>query len=100
VLGGNLQQARYLRRSRKVRELHTSLLSVIENILHRGGRSGVFRKGVDAAELYITIAALGFLSFSNVPTLSTIFCRDFNSEPARQRRLRHTIDVILGYLRP
>ena len=100
VLGENPQRARYLRRSRKVRELHTSLLGVIENILERGRRSGVFRKGVDAAELYITIAALGFFYFSNVHTLSTIFGRDFNSGPARRKHLRHTVNVILGYLRP
>jgi TetR/AcrR family transcriptional regulator len=100
LLSENLQRARYLRRSRKVRELHTSLLGVIEDILQRGRSSGLFRNGVDAAELYITIAALGFFYFSNVHTLSAIFGRDFNSEPARRQHLRHTVDVILGYLRP
>jgi AcrR family transcriptional regulator len=100
LLGENLQRARYLRRSRKVRELHTSLLDVIQDILPRGHKSGVFRGGVDAAELYITIAALGFFYFSNVHTLSAIFGRDFNAEPARRKHLRHTVDVILGYLRP
>jgi TetR/AcrR family transcriptional regulator len=100
LLGENLQQARYLRKSRKVRELHTSLLGVIEDILTRGRKTGMFRSGVDAAELYITIAALGFFYFSNVHTLSAIFGRDFNSEPARRQHLRHTVNVILGYLRP
>ena len=100
LLGENLQRARYLRRSRKVRELHTSLLDVIEDILARGRSSGVFRGGVDAAELYITIAALGFFYFSNIHTLSAIFGRDFNSAPARRQHLRHTVEVILGYLRP
>jgi TetR/AcrR family transcriptional regulator len=100
LLGENLHQARYLRRSRKVRELHTSLLDVIGDILERGRRLGVFRNGVDPAELYITIAALGFFYFSNVHTLSTIFGRDFNSAAARAQHLRHATDVILGYLRP
>lgn len=100
LLGENLHQARYLRRSRKVRELHTSLLDVIGDILERGRRLGVFRNGVDPAELYITIAALGFFYFSNVHTLSTIFGRDFNSAVARAQHLRHATDVILGYLRP
>jgi TetR/AcrR family transcriptional regulator len=100
LLSENLQRARYLRRSRKVRELHTSLLDVIEDILQRGRKTGVFRSGVDAAELYITIAALGFFYFSNVHTLTAIFGRDFNSEAARRQHLRHTVNVILGYLRP
>jgi len=100
LVGENLQHARYLRRSKKVQEVHTSLLDVIRDLLERGRRSGVFRSGVDAAELYITIAALGFFYFSNVHTLSVIFGRDFNAPLARQQHLRHTEEVILGYLRP
>ena len=100
LVGENLQRARYLRRSKKIREAHTSLLDVIEDLLDRGRRSGVFRSGVDAAELYITIAALGFFYFSNLHTLSVIFARDFDAPSARQAHLRHTVDVILGYLRP
>jgi TetR/AcrR family transcriptional regulator len=100
LLGENLHGARYLRRSRKVRELHTSLLDLIGDILNRGRRLGEFRNGVDPAELYITIAALGFFYFSNVHTLSTIFGRDFNSAGARQQHLKHTTNVVLGYLRP
>lgn len=100
LLGENLHRARYLRRSRKVRELHTSLLDLIGDILDRGRRLGVFRNGVDPAELYITIAALGFFYFSNVHTLSTIFGRDFNSPAARQQHLKHATNVVLGYLRP
>ena len=98
--GENLHRARYLRRSRKIRELHTSLLDDIGELLKRGRRSGAFRKGVDAAELYIAIAALGFFYFSNIHTLSTIFGRDFSSAAARQKHLAHATKVILGYLRP
>lgn len=100
LLGENLHRARYLRRSRKVRELHTSLLDVIADLLRRGHRAGVFRRGVDPAEFYITIAALGFFYFSNIHTLSTIFGRDFNSAGARHRHLQHVLDVVMGFLRP
>jgi TetR/AcrR family transcriptional regulator len=100
LLGENLHRARYLRRSHKVRELHTSLLGVIADLLKRGHRAGVFRNGVDPAELYITIAALGFFYFSNIHTLSTIFARDFDSAAARRRHLKHAINVVLGFLRP
>lgn len=100
LIGENLHRARYLRQSRKVREMHSSLLEVIADLLTRGHRAGVFRSGVDPAELYITIAALGFFYFSNVHTLSTIFGRDLNSAPARRRHLLHVHNVILGFLRP
>jgi TetR/AcrR family transcriptional regulator len=100
LLGENLHRAKYLRRSRKVREMHTSLLDVIADLLGRGHRSGVFRGDIDPAELYITIAALGFFYFSNIHTLSTIFGRNFNSPAARRRHSRHVLNVILGFLRP
>jgi AcrR family transcriptional regulator len=100
LIGENLHRAKYLRRSRKVRELHTSLLGVIADLLERGRRSGVFRTGVDPAELYITIAALAFFYFSNLHTLSTIFGRNFDSTAARRRHLDHAINVVQGFLRP
>ncbi len=100
LLGENMNRARFLRRSSQVRELHTTLLDVIGDLLTRGHRAGVFRKGVDPAELYITIAALGFFYFSNVHTLSTIFSRNFNSATAREQHIEHAIKVVLGYLRP
>jgi AcrR family transcriptional regulator len=96
----NLHQARHLRRSRKIRDMHTSLLDVLADLLERGRRAGVFRGGVDPAELYITIAALGVFYFSNIHTLSTIFGRDFAAAAARRQHLRHATNVILAFLRP
>ncbi len=100
LLTENVHRARYLRRSRKVRALHTSLLDVIGDLLARGRNAGIFRKGVDAAELYITIAALSFFYFSNIHTLSTIFGRNFNAAAARRKHRKHVVNVVLGFLRP
>jgi hypothetical protein len=73
---------------------------VIRDLLKRGEREGVFRKGVDPVELYITIAALGMFYFSNAYTLSTIFGRNLLSPRNQKARLDHSIEVVLGYLRP
>ena len=100
LLGENLHRARYLRRSRKIRDMHSSLLDVIAGLLERGRRAGVFRAGIDPAELYITIAALGFFYFSNLHTLSTIFGRPLDSPASRRQHLRHATQVVLGFLRP
>lgn len=100
LIGENLNRARHLRRSRKIRELHLSLLQVIADLLERGRRAGVFRAGIDPAELYISIAALGFFYFSNAHTLSVIFNRDLTAPAARRRHSRHAVEVVLGFLRP
>ena len=78
----NLHRARYLRKSRKVRELHSPFVALIDGILRRGVAAGVFRPGLDAVELYITIAAVGYFYLSNNWTLSAIFGRALGSDAA------------------
>lgn len=96
----NLHQGRHLKRSMRVSELHSPLLQTIRRVLERGARAGVFRRGVDAMQLYISIAALGYFYLSNRHTLSAIFKRDLGAPRHRQARLAHMTDVVLGYLRP
>ena len=71
---------------------------MLEDLLARGQRSGVFRRGVDAVQLYISIAALGYFYLSNNHTLSTIFGRDLMRPQALQQRLTHMTDLVLVYL--
>lgn len=96
----NLHRASYLRNSKKIQQLYSPLLAVIRDLLERGERDGVFRRGVDPVELYTTIAALGMFYFSNAHTLSTIFGRNLLNPKNQKARLDHSIDVVLGYLRP
>jgi len=96
----NLHRAAYLKRSKKIRELHSPLVDIIDDLLQRGAKTKVFRKGVDPVELYISIAALGFFYLSNRYTLSTIFGRDLTAPENIKARGLHLVDVVLGYLRP
>ncbi len=96
----NLHQARHLKRSSKIREMHSPLIDMISDLLRRGAKAKVFRNDVDPVQLYISIAALGFFYFSNRHTLSTIFGRDLMAEKNLEARSMHIMDVVLGYLRP
>jgi TetR/AcrR family transcriptional regulator len=95
----NLHRARHLRRSKKVRELHSPFVAMIGDILKRGVAKGVFRPGLDPVDLYITIAAVGYFYLSNNWTLSAIFGRDLGSDAACRQRKRHNVDVILSAIR-
>lgn len=95
----NLHKAAYLRRSKRIRELHSPLVGMISALLERGETAHVFRAGVDPVQLYVTIAALGFFYLSNVHTLSTIFGRDLSARASIEARGQHIVDVVLGYLR-
>jgi len=96
----NLHKAAYLKRSKKIRELHSPLVGMIDDLLQRGAKAKVFRKDVDPVELYISIAALGFFYLSNRHTLSTIFGRDLTAPENIKARGQHLAAVVLGYLRP
>jgi len=96
----NFNRARYLKSSRRIRELHSPLIGIISQLLERGAREGVFRAGIDPVQLYITIASLGFFYLSNRHTLSTIFGRDLNARAALEERGRHVVEVVFDYLAP
>ena len=95
----NLHKGRHVRRSRRVREMNSPLIESLHGILRRGEREGVFRRGVDPVQLYISIAGEGYFYLSNRYTLSRIFSRDLMSPRALRQRARHMTDMILNALR-
>lgn len=94
----NLHEARHVRASVEVRKMRAPFLKMMGAILDNGVREGVFRKGVDPAQLYITIAGLSYFYLSNQYTLSVLFGRSLLSARARRERLKHILDVVLAYL--
>ena len=96
----NLHRSAYLKKSKRIRDLHSPLVGMIADLLERGARQKVFRKGIDPVDLYITIAALGFFYMSNRHTLSTIFGRDLATPANLETRGRHIVEVVLAYLEP
>jgi len=95
----NLYAAEHIKRSKKIKDMHSPLVDRVQELLLRGQQSGEFRGNVDPIQLYITIASLGYFYHSNAATLSTIFDQNLTSPKAFQRRLDHAIDVVLGYLK-
>jgi len=94
----NLHRARHLEESKRAREMNSPLIEMLAEILERGRKDGSFRGGVDPLQLYVSIAGLSYFYLSNSHTLSAIFGRDLLSAKAKNERLAHMCDVILGYL--
>ncbi|HSV19871.1 MAG TPA: TetR/AcrR family transcriptional regulator [Casimicrobiaceae bacterium] len=95
----NLHRGSHLRRSRNVRSMNSPVIETLGEVLARGAREGIFRTGVDALQLYISIAALSYFYLGNHHTLTAVFGRDLAAPRARRARLAHMIDLVLGYLR-
>ena len=95
----NLHKGRHIRRSRRVRELHSPLVGTLRAILRRGAREGFFRTGIDPVQLYISIAGEGYFYLCNRYTLSRIFDRDLMAPRALAGRARHITQTILNSVR-
>jgi AcrR family transcriptional regulator len=95
----NLHKGRHVRRSRRVPEMHSHLITLLRDVLRRGEAQELFRKGVDPVQLYISIAGEGYFYLSNRYTLSRIFDRDLMAPRALAGRARHIADMILNALR-
>ena len=95
----NLHQAVHIKKSREIRKMHTPFVLMIKSVLDKGASQKVFKKDVDPAQLYITIAGLSYFYLSNQYTLSAIFRRNLLAPSARKERLAHMTDVVLSYLK-
>jgi AcrR family transcriptional regulator len=94
----NQAGARHLKRSTKIKSMHSPFVEMIRTVVRRGVERGDFRIAVDPVQLYISIAALGFFYLSNSATLSVIFGRDLLSKPAKDERLAHMVALVLAAL--
>lgn len=92
--------ARHVKGSRRLPAMHSPLVSMVSTILREGVRTGVFRKGINPVQLYISIAGLSYFYFSNTPTLSAIFGTDLSSPAQRRARRKHVVDLVMHALRP
>jgi AcrR family transcriptional regulator len=94
----NLSRAKHLKRSTKVKSMHSPFVEMIRAVVRRGVASGDFQVSVDPVQLYISIAGLSFFYLSNSATLGVIFGRDLLARPARDERLTHMVALVLAAL--
>ncbi|MFC0409606.1 TetR/AcrR family transcriptional regulator [Roseomonas elaeocarpi] len=94
----NLHRARFLRRSSRIRAMHSPLMTRLSETLRRGTEAGCFRADADPVRVYVSIASLGAFYLSNRYTLSTIFGRDLLAKDQLQEWGEHIVEVVLSYL--
>lgn len=94
----NLARAEHLKRSTKIKTMHSPFVEMIRTVVQRGVRSGDFKVAMDPVQLYISIAALSFFYLSNSATLSVIFGRNLLTKQAKDERLAHMVALVLAAL--
>ena len=91
----NLHKAKHLKKSELVHQLSQRFLDMVARLLERGEKEGVFRSGIDAVQLNITIAAIGYYYLTNRFTGTIIYERDLMSPEALDERLRFNMETIM-----
>ncbi|VTU37156.1 Nicotinate degradation protein S [Variovorax sp. PBL-H6] len=96
----NAHGAAHVRDSAAIRETNSPLIDLIARTLRRGIAAKVFRRGIDAVELYISVAGMSYFFFSNRLTLSSIFARDLSEAKAVDAYRKHVVSFAMAGLRP
>lgn len=95
----NLHRARHLKQTSDVTPSTRRLVHMVQEILDRGAEDGTFRPDVDAVQLNITIAAIGYYYITNRFTGSLLFERDLMASDALDERLAFNLDTIWRMVR-
>ena len=94
----NLHRGRYVSKSKELKRLSSPALELMSRIYTRGVGSGVFRKGLDPVEIYLSILALNYFYVSNRHTLSAYLGINLAGEQLKSWR-RWVSDVIVRAIR-
>jgi AcrR family transcriptional regulator len=91
----NLHKARHIKKSQRMQEMSRSFVGRMQNLLERGAKAGMFRKGLDPVQVNISIAAVGYYYLTNRFTGSIVFERDLMAAEALAARLKFNTQTIL-----
>lgn len=95
----NLRGGKTIRAIDEAAGLQSVLLGKLNAILASGAARGLFRDGMDAADLYIFIASLCYFPVSNIHTLRAVFRVPIDDDWLMARS-DEAARMILAYLRP
>ncbi len=69
----NMQRGKWLQSSG---QLKRTALSILEDILQRGQRQGIFQEGLQARDVHRLISSFSFYQVSNFYTFNSLFLDD------------------------
>ncbi|MSP31603.1 MAG: TetR/AcrR family transcriptional regulator [Pseudolabrys sp.] len=95
----NFHGGKHVKRSKLIGEMYQQVVDALNGLLKRGVEQGIFRPGIDAIDLYISISSLSAYYVAHQHTLNALFHVDLMEPRRLQQRENHIIDMILRYVR-
>ncbi len=99
VMNENIHRGEFLAQSKTIHKLNVPVIDAVRKVYERGVKAGVFRTGIDAVDLHMSISALCFFNVSNRHTFSLIFKRDLESPTAVVARRDSIIEMVVRFVR-
>ena len=100
VMVENIHRARHLAALPSIEPVNSKVIQLVESMLARGVTEGVIRKGVNALDLYLSIAALCYFSVSNRYTINAIFGYDMGASENFAARQGAIVEMLLRSIAP
>jgi AcrR family transcriptional regulator len=94
----NLMKARYMKKSPRIHEMSSPVLSMTKRLLARGVTDRKLAADIDPLRLYVMIAALSQFHLANVHTLSSMFTSDLTDADWRAQRRDDARKMLAAYL--
>lgn len=98
VMNENIHNGAFLAKSESIQQVNRSAIDSLGRLYRRGCKAGVFRTGLDAVDLHMSISALCFFTVANRHTFSLGFQRDLSSPKALATRRRSIVDMVVRHV--
>ena len=99
VMSENIQKGEFLAQSATIQKLNVPVITAVKSVYDRGVKAGVFRRGLDAVDLHMSISALCFFNVANRHTFALIFKRDMTDAQEMTSRRRNIVEMVLRFVR-
>jgi AcrR family transcriptional regulator len=99
VMTENIHNGEFLAQSKTIQQLNLPVINAVKAVYDRGVKAGVFRRGLDAVELHMSISALCFFNVANRHTFALIFKRDMTDPEAMDGRRKNIVEMLARYVR-
>lgn len=94
----NIHYGEYVRQSRTIRTMSSTILEAMGEIIQRGQAEGAFRPGIQALDLHLLISSFCFYRVSNRNTFGQIFEIDLTDEQVKARHKAMICESVLRFL--
>ena len=99
VMTENIHRGEFLAQSKTIQQLNVPAIDAVRTVYERGLKAGVFRSGIDAVDLHMSISALSFFNTANRHTFALIFKRDLESPAAVVARRDSIVEMVVRFVR-